>query len=287
MQRVLSTYRYVNQPLTHALLAEIKGAGISGIEIFCSSFHFNYASPQSVRELAASLNELGLQLQSLHAPTERDSSLGRGSGLPVSISEPERIRRQEAVDEVKRALDVAEIIPFRYLVQHLGSSRQASDSRNLDAAFGSLEHLSAFAKQRGVTIALENTPSEIGAPASLVQFVKETHLRDLRFCFDVCHAHLDGGIDADFGLMRELVVTSHLHDNHGEKDEHLLPYEGSIDWDAVFAALAALSTAPEMPALVLELKDQSAGAPALDQIRAVFDKLEKHLDKKGARPART
>jgi len=284
MQRTLSTYRYVNQPLTHALLAEIKGAGISGVEIFCSSFHFNYASPPSVREIAASLEELGLQLQSLHAPTERDSSQGRGSGLPVSISEPERIRRQEAVDEVKRALDVAEIIPFRYLVQHLGSSRQAADPRNLDAAFGSLEHLSAFAKQRGVTIALENTPSEIGAPASLVQFVKETHLRDLRFCFDVGHAHLDGGVDANFGLMRELVVTSHLHDNHGEKDEHLLPYEGSIDWDAAFAAL---STGPEIPALVLELKDQSAGVPALDQIRAVFDRMEKHLDKKGARPART
>ncbi|HXQ25123.1 MAG TPA: sugar phosphate isomerase/epimerase family protein [Candidatus Acidoferrales bacterium] len=284
MQRILSTYRYVSQPLTHALLAEIAGAGISGVEIFCGSFHFNYGSAQSVREIAGTLNELGLHLHALHAPTERDSSQGRGSGLPVSISEPERIRRQEAVDEVKRALDVAETIPFRYLVQHLGSSRQAADSRNRDAAFGSLEHLAAFAKQRGVTIALENTPSEIGAPASLLQFVKETHLRDLRFCFDVGHAHLDGGVDADFSLMRDLVVTTHVHDNHGEKDEHLLPYEGGIDWDAAFTALAS---APEMPALVLELKEQTAGAPALEQIRAVFDKLEKHLDKKGIRPART
>src|SRR5208282_2586753 len=193
MHRILSTYRYVSQPLTPALLAEIARAGISGVEIFCSAFHFNYGNPQSVRDIANSLQDYGLQLQSLHAPTERDSTLGRGSGLPISISEPERIRRQDALDEVKRAIDVAETIPFRYLVQHLGSSRQAADPRNLDAAFGSLEHLAAFAKQRGVTIALENTPSEIGAPASLLQFVKETHLRDLRFCFDIGHAHVDGG----------------------------------------------------------------------------------------------
>lgn len=284
MQRILSTYRYVSQPLTPALLTEIARAGISAIEIFCGSFHFNYGAAQSVRELAGTLNELGLELHSLHAPTERDSAQGRGSGLPVSISEPERIRRQDAVDEVKRALDVAEIIPFRYLVQHLGSSRQAADPRNLDAAFGSLEHLAAFAKQRGVTIALENTPSEIGAPASLLQFVKETHLRDLRFCFDIGHAHLAGGVDADFSLMRDRVVTTHVHDNHGEKDEHLLPFEGGIDWDA---ALGAFAGAPEPLPLVLELKEQAAGGPTLDQVRAVFDKLEKHLEKKGARPART
>ncbi len=154
MDRILSTYRYVNQQLAPTLLTEIARAGISGVEIFCSAFHFNYGNPQSIRELANSLDESGLKLHSLHAPTDRDSARGPGSGLAVSISEPERIRRQDAVDEVKRALDVAETIPFRYLVQHLGSSRQPADPRNLDAAFGSLEQLVVFAKHRGVTIAI-------------------------------------------------------------------------------------------------------------------------------------
>jgi sugar phosphate isomerase/epimerase len=284
MQRILSTYRFVNQPLNPAMLQAIARAGISGIEIFCAPTHFGYGDPQSVRELAGALTDYRLQLHSLHAPTERNSSATRESGSPISISEPERIRRQDAVDEVKRALDVAEIIPFRYLVQHMGSSRQAADPRNFDAAFGSLERLAVFAKERGVTIALENTTSEIGAPASLQKFAKETHLRGLRFCFDLGHAHLDGGVDANFALLHDLVVTAHVHDNHGEKDEHLLPYEGSIDWDA---AIAALATAPELPALVLELKEQPAGAPPLDRIRAAFDKLEKHLDKKGVRSVRT
>jgi sugar phosphate isomerase/epimerase len=272
----------VNQPLTPALLEGIARAGIPCVEIFCASYHFSYRSLESVRELAGALAEYGLELHSLHSPTERSSAPGRESGIPISISETERIRRVDAVDEVKRAIDVAETIPFRYLIQHMGSSRQPADPRNLDAAFSSLEHLALFAKQRGVTIAVENTPSEIGSPASLAQFVKETRLHDLRFCFDIGHAHLDAGVAAGFELMRDRVATTHIHDNHGDKDEHLLPYEGAIDWDA---ALGAFAGAPEPLPLVLELKERASGEPSLGQIRAVFDKLEEHVERKGVRTA--
>lgn len=284
MQRILSTYRYVNQTLAPELLASLAQAEIPAIELFCGSGHFGYASQQTIREFAGWLAEYGLQLHSLHAPTERGSGVGRGSGVPISISDPERIRRVDAVDEIKRALEVAETIPFRYLVQHMATSRQPADPRNLDAAFSSLEHLVLFAKQRGVTIAVENTPNEFCSAESLVQFVKQTRLNDLRFCFDIGHAHIGEGVAPSFELMRDRVATVHLHDNNGEKDEHLLPYEGTIDWDS---ALGALAGAPEPPALVLELKERSPGAPSLDQIRAAFDKLEKHLDEKGVSAART
>src|SRR5579862_6944518 len=226
MQRVLSTYRYVNQPLGASLLAEISQAGITSVEIFCSPRHFNYREPQAVRELADALGEYRLQLHSLHSPTERDLSHGRESGVPISISDTERIRRLDAVDEVKRTLEVAERIPFRFLVQHIGHGRQAADQRKLDAAFTSLEILTVFAKARGVTIALENTPNEIGAPASLQHFVVDTHLHDLRLCLDTGHAHMDATVEVAFDAMRDRLVTAHIHDNHGEKDEHLLPYNG-------------------------------------------------------------
>jgi len=284
MQRILSTYRYVNQPLLPELLASIASAGIRAIEVFCSSGHFSYASPQTVRELAGRLVEYGIQLPSLHAPTERSSGAGRSGGAPISISDPERIRRVDAMDEVKRALEVAETIPFRYLIQHMATSRQSSDPRTLDAAFSSLEHLVLFAKQRGVVIAIENTPNELGTPESLAQFVKETRLNDLRFCFDLGHAHIGEGVAASFELMRDRTVTVHVHDNHGETDDHLLPFDGTIDWDA---ALAALTGAPESPALVLELKERSPGVPSLNQIRTAFDRLEKHLDEKGVSAAHT
>ena len=277
MQRVLSTYRYVKQPLGPALLAEISQAGIKSVEIFCAPQHFSYREPQAVRELADALGEYHLELHSLHSPTERDLSPGRESGVPISISDTERIRRLDAVDEVKRTLEVAERIPFRFLVQHIGHGRQNADPRKLDAAFSSLEHLCIFAKARGVAIALENTLGELGAPSSLQHFISDTHLHDLRLCFDTGHAHMEEGVEVSFDTMRERVATTHIHDNHGEKDEHLLPYEGNIDWGA---GLGAIASAPEPVPVVLELKAQSNGGPTLDQIRVAFDKLEKNFEAK-------
>jgi sugar phosphate isomerase/epimerase len=282
MQRILSTNLYRNQPLTSSLLSGISGAGIDALEIFCDSYHFSYVSAQAVRDVRSALQGPGLTLHSLHAPVERDNASGR-SGVAISIADPERIRRQDAVDEMKRALEVAETIPFRFFVLDLGTGHQAADPRKLDAAFNSLEILTIFAKHRGATIALQNTTNEIGSPASLVQFVKDTHLHYLRFCFDTGHAHIEGGVAAGYHQMRDLAATAHIHDNHGEKDEHLLPWEGTIDWDETLGGFAAAS---EPLPLVLELKEMAAGAPSLDQIRAAFDKIAKQLDEKGASSAR-
>jgi sugar phosphate isomerase/epimerase len=284
MQRILSTYRYINQPLTASLLAEISQAGMSGIEIFCAPHHFSYRLPERVREIGDALGEYRLELHALHSPTERDLAPGRESGVAISICDTERIRRLDAVDEIKRVLEVAESIPFRFLVQHMGHGRQAADPRKLDAAFSSLEHLTVFAKARGVMIALENKPDELGSPSSLQHFITDTHLHDLRLCFDTGHANLETGVEAGFDMMRERVATTHVHDNHGEKDEHLLPFEGEIDWDASFGAFAA---APQPLPIVLELKEQAGGKPGLDQVRAVFDKIEKSLENKRGRAVKS
>src|SRR3984957_4534182 len=102
MHPILSAYRFINQPLGAALLAEIAQAEFSAVEIFCASQHFSYREPQRVREIGDALDEYRLGLHSIHSPTDRDRSPGRESGVGISISEPESIRRLEAVDEIKR-----------------------------------------------------------------------------------------------------------------------------------------------------------------------------------------
>ncbi len=300
MQRVLSTYLFANRKLTSAALDDIARAGIPAIELFCTRSHFDYRSPQQVRELADWLSGHHLALHSVHAPTDRDASPGRESGVPISICDPERLRRLDAVDEVKRALDLAEFIPFRILVQHVGVARESLDTRKWDAAFNSLEHLLLFAKQRGVAIALENTPGELATPGNLRRFIEETRLHDLRLCFDTGHAHMEDGLETGFETMRELVVTTHLHDNHGERDEHLLPYDGTINWDAAVKLLARGTPAAQELPFVLELKEHvSLGVPveaslagSLRGARAAFDKFELVLsgnasEGKDARTAQT
>ena len=77
--------------------------------------------------------------------------------------------------------------------------------------------------------------------------------------------------------MRDMVVSVHLHDNHGEKDEHLPPYDGSVDWTA---AIPLLKTVPfENLPIVLELKekfgpDTPSAVEQLAAARASFDKFE-------------
>jgi sugar phosphate isomerase/epimerase len=282
MQRLLSTYLFVSRKLTRELLGNIAEAGFQGIEIFCSRAHFDYSSKAEVREMAHALNDHRLSLASLHAPTSRDLSATRESGQPLSICEVERVRRVEAMDELKRAIDVAEELPFPRMVFHMGGPRETHDMRKRDAAFSTLEHLILHARHAGVTICVENTTSEMGDPAYLRAFVDETRLSGLRFNFDIGHAHLADGeeaqrIEKSFAPLRELVAGVHIHDNHGDKDEHLPPYDGTINWSA---AIQTLKTAPaaDLP-LLLELKEKiGPDAPSpqhqLDTARKSMDRFE-------------
>lgn len=286
MQRILSTYLFVSRRLNTELLGQIAVAGFEALEIFATRSHFDYTSNQEVQSISSALAQHHLALASLHAPTSRDLSATREGGAPLSITEVERVRRIEAMDELKRVIDVAEDLPYSRLILHMGGPREAADPRKRDAAFSSLEHLVLHAHHAGVTLAVENTNSEMGDPAYLRAFVDETRLTGLRFNFDIGHAHLADGaenerVEKAFAPLRELVISAHIHDNRGVKDEHLPPYDGTIDWES---AVKILKTAPEghFP-LTLELKEKSghdalSAAEQLSAASASLDRFEREWD---------
>ncbi len=280
VQRLLSTYLFVSRKLTPEILKQIAGAGFQGVEIFCTRSHFEYSMKPEIRSMADALESSHLQLVSMHAPTSRDHSAMRESGTPLSICEVERVRRVEAMDELKRVIDVADGLPYVRLILHMGGSREMADPRKRDAAFSTLEHLILHAHDAGVTICVENTTSEMGDPAYLRAFVDETRLTGLRFNFDIGHAHLaelpeEERLEKSFSPLRELVSSVHLHDNHGEKDEHLPLFDGTIDWPA---AIKILRSSPQtsLP-LVLELKEKTgAEAPTVaEQLAAARKSLDR------------
>jgi sugar phosphate isomerase/epimerase len=287
MTRILSTYLFVSKRLNRDLLAQIYGAGFQAVEIFATRSHFDYASKAEVQAIAQALADNHLQLTSLHAPTTRDLSVNREGGSPLSVTEVERVRRIEAMDEFKRVIDVAEDLSFPRLILHMGGSRETADPRKRDAAFSSLEHLVLHAKHAGVTICVENTTSEMGAPSYLRSFVDETRLTGLRFNFDIGHAHLVEGsaeerIANGFEPLKDLIASTHIHDNHGEKDEHLPPYDGTIDWPSALKILRTAPT-PNLP-LTLELKEKTGpNAPSLsDQLTAGAKSLDRLEDEFGS-----
>jgi sugar phosphate isomerase/epimerase len=177
------------------------------------------------------------------------------------------------LDEIKRALEIAEKAPFRYLIQHVGLAEEEYDERKLDAAFTALEELNLFARQRGVEILLENTPNGFSSAERLDCFLKETHL-DLGYCLDVGHAHMNEGIRAAFEIMKDRIRSTHIHDNDGANDDHLFPFlaeGGSIDWKETMELLRTRSN--QYP-LLLELREKEDTPQPLEGISAIFEKLE-------------
>src|SRR5580704_5992353 len=157
MNRVLSTHVCVNHRLTVAWLNKAMQAGIPAVEIFCARQHLDYRNRSQIVELGHWFRDSDLKLHSIHSPMYTDEIWGRsGPHAAINICELTKSKRMAQVDEIKRALEIAEIVPFRYMVQHLGAGGEEFDERKIDSAFSSLEEIMLFAGQRGVEVLLEN-----------------------------------------------------------------------------------------------------------------------------------
>jgi sugar phosphate isomerase/epimerase len=276
MDHVLSTHLLVNHRLNTVWLDKIWQAGVPAVEIFCARQHLDYRDKAQINELGHWFRDSKLKLHSLHSPMFSDDIWGRsGPNAHINITEPVKSKRLDMLDEIKRALDIAEVIPYRYLIQHLGVSGEESDERKIDTAFTSLEEIHLFAKERGVEVLLENTPNGLASAERLIYFLGQTHLK-LNFCFDVGHANMNEGVAAAFALLKDRIRSTHLHDNNGQEDSHLWPLRspgGTIDWVETMGLLRSL---PQQYPLLLELR----GYPefplpqSLDLVKQTFEQLE-------------
>src|SRR6202045_427135 len=219
MLKAISTFIYVKERLHPGLLDGLVRGGAQTIEIFAARQHVDYANrKQHVRELADWFRTSGVTLNSVHAPLYADYEWGRTGAPPINVASTDRASRIAAMDEIKRALEVAEQIPFRFLVQHLGATGEAFEDRKFDAALTSVEHLRAFAKPLGVRILLENIPNELSTPDELVDFINAAHFEDVGICFDFGHAHIMSSVSEAFEILRGHICSTHVHDNAKDKD---------------------------------------------------------------------
>ena len=267
MLRVLSTHLFLNQRLHPGLLELISRSGAEAVEIFAARQHFDYASREHASELASWFRSNSLQPYSMHAPLFPDREMGRAGAPAVNVLHPEKSRRIDAMDEMKRALESAERIPFRNLVVHLGEKIDTWSPRTIEYGLTALEHLGAFAQPLGVRILVENLLSEPTTPEHLMMILEMGHLTQTGICLDLGHAHITVGVDAAIATMHNRITQVHVHDNKGLKDDHLWPGDGTIDWPA---AVQGLKNLKEPPAIVLEIS-QNLG----DSQTAVAEKVQK------------
>lgn len=272
MLRVLSTHLFLNQRLHPGLLELAARSGAEAVEIFAARQHFDYTSREHVHELCEWFRSNTLQPFSMHAPLYPDREMGRAGAPSVNVIHPEKGRRIDAMDEIKRALESAEQIPFKYLVVHLGERGDGWSQRTLDYAQTALEHLGAFAKALGVKLLAENLTNEATTPEHILSVLDLGHLDNVGVCLDLGHAHMTVGIPEALNVLGRRIVSLHVHDNHGMKDEHLWPGDGNIDWQATAKLLGGLATPP---AAVLEIHYTLGDTPAdiENRVQRAFDRL--------------
>jgi sugar phosphate isomerase/epimerase len=250
MLRVLSTHLFLNHRLHPGLLELAGRSGAQAVEIFAARQHFDYTNREQVIELAEWFRSNPVAPFSMHAPLYSDRDMGRSGGLGINVVHTDKSRRIDAMDEIKRALEAAEHIPLRHLIVHLGERLDEWSQNTIEYALTALEHLGAFARPLGVRLLVENLLSDPTTPEHLMTILRSGHLDNVGICLDLGHAHMTVGVAEAIATLGNRIVSVHVHDNHGQKDEHLWPGDGTIDWPATAQALKALA---EPPATVLEI----------------------------------
>ncbi len=73
----------------------------------------------------------------------------------------------------------------------------------------------------------------LSAAGTLVRLIEEDlDGLDVGICLDYGHAQLMGDLGDAIETVSGHLWTTHVHDNGGQRDDHLVPYAGGIDWDA-------------------------------------------------------
>ena len=236
----VSTHLYHNYRLSRDHLLEIGAHGFDKVEVFATRTHFDYHSPAAVADLQQWLAEAGLELHSVHAPIGESFSGGRW-GPPLTLASADAATREKAMAETERALHIARRIPFSVLVIHLGlprSQRPSATDNSREGSRRSIEELQRLAEPLGVRVAVEVIPNELSRAGSLVHFIEEVlETPAVGICLDFGHAHMDGDLADAIETVSEHVMTTHVHDNRGRTDDHLVPFEGTIDWPAALTSV--------------------------------------------------
>ena len=230
----ISTFVLLPERLHPGHLEAFATAGARSIEIFAARHHFDYTDRSAIRDLAAWFRSSDVQ-PALHQPLFTDSRWTRHTAPSLNLIASDKGRRIEAQDEVKRALESAEHIPFRTAVLHLGQPRNSGpdetwSERTLEFALTAIEHLKAFATPLGIRLLLENLPNDVATPAHLLEILKVGHFDRLGTCLNLAHAHLAGdqetdGIAPALTILHNRIGSLHLSDNDGRTDQHLWPID--------------------------------------------------------------
>ena len=207
-----------SQPRETASLCKRYGLGVE-IQSF-SNPDYPLRNPQGVHEHRNSYEQVAIR--ALHGPF--------GDLSPGSC---DRLIREVTRERFEFAYHYAKLFHVSHIILHHGYVPGTNSYRGwLDR---SLEFWNRFLSEKDEDICfhLENLLEP--DPQLLADVVRQVNKPNLKVCLDVGHAHCHGKISVQQWVeeLGELIGYVHLHDNHGDVDEHLTLGEGNIALDEV------------------------------------------------------
>jgi sugar phosphate isomerase/epimerase len=272
----ISSHLYVADRLDRDHLVEIAAHGFEALEVFALRSHFDYRDRRAAVALAEWLDDTRLTLHSMHAPIAGSYAGGTWKdGLTLAAAD--EARRKAAVEEFSAVLEVAAAVPYKVLVVHCGvpDPYGGPGDNHRGSLVRSLEELSPAAERYGVRLAIEVIPNELSTPSALVELIEsDIDARGLGICMDVGHARLMGDVLEAIENCSGHLITTHLHDNRGKTDDHLVPGKGVIDWDGTTLAFQKVGYDG---AWMFELAIAADRRPVLEQAAKARQRLESLL----------
>jgi sugar phosphate isomerase/epimerase len=270
----VSTHLFHELPLEKAHLLEIAANGFEAVEVFATRSHFDYHDGLMLQSLKDWLAEANLELNSVHAPITDVFANGRGQHT-FSTATRDSEARKATLHEMQAALSIARVVPFKYLVVHLGvpaAWHPGTDNNHREAAIRSIEEIHGMAQAVGVKVALEVMGNTLSTAPDLIDIIERSFDgADLGICMDVGHAHLLGDAAEAIETASEYLVTTHIHDNRRQSDDHLVPFQGSINWAATVMAFEKIGYDG---VLMYEVKNVESPRAVLERAVAARRRLE-------------
>ena len=261
-------------PLDRQHLLDIAARQFDAVELFATRSHFDYHDDASIAALKQWLQDAHLELHSIHGPITDAFANGR-IHRAFSIATRDLEARTAALNEMSAALNVARAIPFTYLIVHLGVPdwmQPGRDENNRDAAVRSVEEIVKAAEPLGVKVALEVMGNLLSTPAALVEIIERSFDgADVGICMDVGHAHMMGDTPEAIETTSEYLATTHIHDNRRQNDDHLVPFQGSINWASTIIAFEKIGYDG---VLMYEVRNTESPPAVLDRAAAARRRLD-------------
>jgi sugar phosphate isomerase/epimerase len=250
----------VNVPFPYLLAGYLEKFLRRGLnpEIGLDADSLNRYPPRVFRQVARTFQRAGRRL-TLHAPFQ---DLAPGA-LEDGVLAASRSRLRRAFRYLPVFLPVAVVCHLGYEDRHYHWARD----RWLARSVATWKELAALAAPLGVTVMLENVYE--AEPEIFLEVLEGVGAPNLKVCLDVGHllSFSTGDFPRWLETLAPVIGHLHLHDNHGDHDNHLALGTGRVPIQETLDYLAGRGMRPYV---TLEPHQEGSLDPSLEYLAQVW-----------------